>query len=82
MEKSAFTDEYAVLLDLLRESRKAAGITQVELAARLKKGQSYVSKVERGELRLDVIQLRTICRVLGMDLSTFAAALENRLSRK
>lgn len=82
MEKSPFTREYAVVLKLLREYRKEAGVTQVELAERLGRTQSFVSKSERGEIRLDVIQLRTICRALGATLPAFIAELERRLSRR
>lgn len=81
MEKSIYTREYAVLLELLREAREKAGLTQVELAKRLKQSQSFVSKVEVGERRLDLIQLRTMCRVLGTTLPEFVAKLEERLSR-
>jgi transcriptional regulator with XRE-family HTH domain len=56
--------------------------TQVELARRLRQTQSRVSKWERGEIRLDVIQLGNICRNLGIDLPTFAQRLEERLSRR
>ena len=57
MDKSIHTAEYAAVLALLREGREAAGLTQVQLAKRLKQSQSFVSKVEVGERRLDVVQL-------------------------
>jgi transcriptional regulator with XRE-family HTH domain len=81
MVKSVHTAEYAALLDLLREERRRAGVTQVELAARLKRSQSFVSKFEVGETRLDVIQLRGILRALGGTLTDFVARLETRLAR-
>jgi transcriptional regulator with XRE-family HTH domain len=81
VEKSIHSRGYAVLLDLLREAREGAGLTQVELATALKRSQSFVSKVERGETRLDVIQLRTICRAVGTGLPEFVARLEDRLAR-
>ncbi|REJ82664.1 MAG: XRE family transcriptional regulator [Planctomycetota bacterium] len=80
MEKSLFTAEYVVLLGLLRESRQHAGLTQVQLAERLGQSQSFVSKIERGETRLDLIQLRTICHSIGTTLQEFVVALEARLS--
>src|SRR4051812_29463296 len=79
MEKSVHTREYAVLLQLLRETRLAAGVTQVELAERIGETQSHLSKMERGEVRLDLIQVRTICQALGTTLPTFVTELENRL---
>ncbi|WP_433935606.1 helix-turn-helix domain-containing protein [Brevundimonas diminuta] len=50
--------------------RKAAEITQVELAERLGKPQSFVSKVERGERRLDVIEFCQVSEALGCDPAT------------
>jgi transcriptional regulator with XRE-family HTH domain len=80
MDKSVHTREYAVLLDLLRETRRAAGVTQVQLAERIGESQSHYSKMERGEVRLDLIQVRTICTALGTPLPEFVAELEKRLS--
>ena len=81
MKKSIHTDEYAALLALLREARASAGLTQVQLAERLGQSQSFVSKAEVGERRLDVIQLRTICEAVGTTLPAFVAKLEERLTR-
>jgi transcriptional regulator with XRE-family HTH domain len=81
MEKSIYTREYAALLRLLREAREEAGLTQVDLAAALEKSQSFVSKVERGETRLDVIQLRTVLAALGVALPAFAGRLEQALRK-
>lgn len=80
MDKSIYTEEYAALLALLREARAAAGLTQVQLAARLGQSQSFISKVEKGDRRLDLIQLRTICRALGITLPGFVVQLEGRLA--
>ncbi|WP_258522605.1 helix-turn-helix domain-containing protein [Brevundimonas vesicularis] len=49
--------------------RKAVDITQVELAERLGRPQSFVSKVERGERRLDVIEFCELAEALGHDPS-------------
>jgi transcriptional regulator with XRE-family HTH domain len=80
MEKSIYTGEYAVVLKLLREARERAGMTQWELAERLGLSQSFVTKMERGDRRIDIIQLRTICRILGSSLLQFAKRLERELS--
>ena len=83
MEKSIYTDEYSLLLELLTEQRRKSGVTQVELAEKLGQSQSFISKVERGDRRLDIIQLRTICEALGTTLPEFVKAWEKRLrSRK
>lgn len=80
MEKSVYTDEYQAVIDLLREMRIEAGVTQVQLAEILGQSQSFVSKYERGDRRLDVIQLRTVCQILGSSLTSFIGLLEKRLS--
>ena len=61
--------------------RSDAGITQVQLADLLDETQSFVSKVERGEIRIDVIQLRTIAQALGTDLPHVVSVLESKLRR-
>lgn len=82
MEKSVFTGEYAVFLETLRATRRGCGVTQVELAKRLERSQSFVSKCERGETRLDVIQLRTICHALGTTLPAFVRKLDRALGEE
>ena len=54
--KSLHTPGYDLILTLLRETRVAAGLTQTELAARLRRPQNYVSKCELGERRIDVLE--------------------------
>lgn len=65
--KSVHTDRYNRFLKFIIDARKRAGLTQQELADRLKKPQSYVSKYERGERRLDVIEFLEISRLLEID---------------
>lgn len=82
MEKSIFKPEYEALSRVLVRRRKAVGITQVELAKALEITQSAVSKLERGALRLDIVQLRTVCRVLGITLLELVQDLEMELCRE
>jgi transcriptional regulator with XRE-family HTH domain len=82
MEKSTFTREYKVLCSQLRAVRADAGVTQAEIAKRLRETQSEISKFERGDRRLDLVQLRKWCRALGISLSDFVARFETALSRK
>ncbi len=74
--KSIYTREYGVFLDLLRAERLAAGMTQVDLAKRLKETQTYVSKCERGERRLDMIETRRFCIAMGSHYPEFVARLD------
>lgn len=82
MEKSIHTRDYTAALRLLRESREAAGVTQVELAKKLRLTQSLYSKMERGECRLDIIQLRKVCHAIGLTLPQFVEQLEIRLTQR
>jgi transcriptional regulator with XRE-family HTH domain len=79
MEKTIYTREYEIVLQLLKEARESAGITQVQLAKKLKQSQSFVSKIERGDRRIDIVQLRTICGIFGMTLQEFVTRLEKEL---
>ena len=76
--KSVFTFEYEGLLSKLIAARKLAGLTQVELANRLEKPQSYVSKYERGERRVDVVELIQISKALGIRASEIVMEIETR----
>jgi transcriptional regulator with XRE-family HTH domain len=65
--KSLRSREHRAVIAVLVTARKAAGLTQVELAKRLRKPQSYVSKYETGERRLDVPEFIRVCRCLKAD---------------
>lgn len=78
--KSIYTKEYAVFIETLREMRLQRGVSQVDLAKGLGVTQSFISKCERGERRLDVIELRNWCRVFQMSLVDFALELEGELA--
>jgi transcriptional regulator with XRE-family HTH domain len=67
------------LLALLRQIRLDAKLRQVDLAERLGQPQSFVSKYESGERRLDILELRSLCKAVGITLAQFAAELEQRL---
>lgn len=59
------------LTSLLRQVRLDAGLTQLQLAEKIGQRQSYVSKYENGEQRLDLIELEAICDAVGIELTTF-----------
>jgi len=81
IEKSVFTEEYEVLLRQLREVRRAANLTQQEVAERLHHHQAFVSRSETGERRLDVIELRALCRALGIPFRDFIDRMEAALEQ-
>lgn len=79
MEKSIHSKEYALFLQLLRAAREESHLTQEEAALRLNETQSFISKCERGERRLDVIELRAWCKALGVPSNVFMQRLEDVL---
>ncbi|MBD3814982.1 MAG: helix-turn-helix transcriptional regulator [Halothiobacillus sp.] len=74
--KTVYSQEYALVLKALLLARKAAGLTQLQLAELLGKQQTFVSKYERGERRLDVVEFVTIARCLGVDPHAVIADFE------
>jgi transcriptional regulator with XRE-family HTH domain len=77
MEKSRHSLLQEQLQMLLRQLRLDARLTQMALAKRLARPQSFVSKYESGERRLDLIELRQVCLVLGISLEDFINRFEN-----
>ena len=70
------------LLKLLRAVRKEAGLTQAEVARKLRRPQSFVSKYEIGERRLDLIELREVCAAIRIPLQRFVRRFESRLAQR
>lgn len=67
MPRTTFTAPYREMLRLLKAARIEADITQADLATRLGKPQSYVSKFERGERSIDLIEFLQILRAIGSE---------------
>jgi transcriptional regulator with XRE-family HTH domain len=67
---------YDKLQKALIEARHAAGLTQAEVAVRLHKHQSFVSKYEMGERKLDVIELADLCFILQLDFNVLFEKLK------
>ena len=67
LESSGLSAKDREFLRLLTEARKSAGVTQVELSERLSRPQSFVSKYERGERRLDVVEFVEVAQAMGAD---------------
>ena len=71
MKKTTYLVQRKRLLALLRETRTKASLTHAELASRLHQDQTFVSKYETGERRLDILELR-----IGIDFKQFIRALD------
>lgn len=70
----------SVVTELLYRLRTNAGITQQQLSVALSVPQSYISKIETGERRIDLIELREICHALNSNLIEFVTMLEKELN--
>ena len=73
MQKSISSRGQRALLDALRQTREAASLRQLDIAKRLGVPQSFVSKYESGERRLDLLELEQVCEACGISLSAFLA---------
>ena len=84
MEKSgprltANRREQKALLSLLRHLRRQAGLRQVDVARALGKPQAFVSYYESGARRLDLLELRQVCRIFGISLVSFVRRFDKLL---
>ena len=79
MPKPIHRGEYEAMRALLRELRVGAHVKQAELSQALGKPQPYISAIETGHRRVDLIEIRDICKVLGIALPDFVAAFEKAL---
>ena len=76
MTKSVYTAKYERFRKRLITGRKAKGLTQSQLAERLGKPQSFVSKYERGERRLDLVEFLEVAKTIGMNPKRLIDQLE------
>jgi transcriptional regulator with XRE-family HTH domain len=82
MPKTIHRPEYTILRRKIRELRLAASMTQAEASKALGKDQSYISNIERGVRRVDVIELRDLCRLAATDFMTFMAEMESEIGTR
>ena len=71
MKNLIYSKKYRNVVENLQKARKESGLTQIEVAKKLRKPQSFVSKVERGERRLDVVELEMFAKLYKKDLNKF-----------
>ena len=79
VKKATYLVQRKTLLVLLRQLRNDASLTQAQLAARLHRDQTFVSKYENGERRLDILELREVCRATETDFVRFVRRLDKDL---
>lgn len=71
MPRALYKDEHRKIVERLKQARLEAGFGQVEVAEKLGRTQSYVSKIESGQRRFDVLQLKEFARVYRKPLDFF-----------
>ena len=82
MPNSLFTDAHKDLVALLVAARQRANLTQTELAALIGKDQKFISLIERGQRRVDVLEFYVLAKALSLDPVKFYSALVKRLPDK
>ena len=81
MPKSIFSATYQMFLEEFRAAREKAG-TQEEIAKRLGQTQTFVSKCERGERRVDIAEMFAFCDVFGLDAAEFVRRIQKRRRKR
>lgn len=82
MPKSVFTDANAVVVEVLTAARQRAGLRQEDLASRLGKHQSFISRIEGGQRRVDVLEFYAIAQAMEADAADLFASIAKRLPKK
>jgi len=71
MSKSIGTKEYSNFVKKLKEARLNTGLRQIDVSKKLKRHQSYISKIESGEQRVDVTELNKLAKIYKKDINYF-----------
>jgi ribosome-binding protein aMBF1 (putative translation factor) len=71
MSKSIYSKDYRNVIENLKKARLDAGLKQSDVAQKLKKPQSYISKIERGERRVDITELKELAGIYKKDINYF-----------
>jgi len=71
MNKTIYSNDYNFLTKQLKSARLQSGLNQAEVAKLLGMTQSYISKIESGQLRIDIIQLRELAKLYKKDINYF-----------
>ena len=81
MRKSVHSEAQELFCRLLVDARKNAGLSQQQLADRLKRPQSFVAKIEAGERRVDVVEFLTIASALGRNVGPLVQSILRKINK-
>jgi transcriptional regulator with XRE-family HTH domain len=79
VKKSLYKKENEIFVQVFTELRNKKGLLQTDLAKKLNVHQSFISKIETGQRRVDIIELREICRHLNTNIVDFCKAFERKI---
>lgn len=82
MLKSVHTARHKLFCESLKRVRKLTGLTQQEVAKRLGEHQSFVSRYETGERRLDIVEYIEVCAAIGVDPAVHLRSFERPTLRR
>lgn len=71
MRKTIQTKEYALFIERMKKARLESGLRQIEVAKRMKRPQSYISRVESGEYRLDILEVKNFAKLYRKSVEYF-----------
>lgn len=71
MTTTIYTKEHKYLVEQLKKARQEAGLDQEGVAKLLSKTQSYISKIESGQRRIDLVQLKKFAKIYKKDINFF-----------
>jgi len=71
MDKTIRTKEYAIFIERMKKARAESGLLQIEVAKAMKRPQSYISRVESGEYRLDILEVKKFAKLYKKSIEYF-----------
>ena len=71
MNKTIYSKEHRYIIEQLKKARKEAGLSQEQVANSLGRTQSYVSKIESGQRKIDIVQLKRFAKIYKKDINFF-----------